>query len=594
MILPGLPPDTAHFAGAGEFLTRTSRVGPELAGIKTTIVTKPARPQQKTDRTSPLASVVAHPLFPMIAAVWFAALFGMGALAASGDALASLVGHLHVSMILAAAAPPLGTTAHVLIAIGLAGLGAASGLVLGLVLHARAAGVSLFDLPRINAGIVRAKAAKPAPKPHQTVEEFAADGPATPAPRVRNRDAHPDAPPRRPLVVTEDVLPYHAPVLIIEPAHEPVANADPVPTAPDWARPAWTAQDNGSDFGKDLGHDHGEEPFGAFMAVHSAGAAPVQNAQVPPFFAGSFGVVPPPARSGAYGPGEPTVLPPETGPQENLPHARPVFHPGPMPLASQASAAPQVPIAEVPVASLGLVQLIERLALAISVRQAHHAAQDYRGVSGPTAAGDSAEPLLRAKPSRLGRVSEIADLDYSAPAFQQQAPASDGAAPVHLHDPLARIDAAHNDWVDVQDDDLPPRFLGGHVDQHLAAPAPSGTTALETMKLASADAFPEGTCAAPQGFFGASNDAIEPVETRYSSLVNMPMVRPDQATRVPDSMEPPHSLEPGVVHQNDPVVQFPLPASDNAAPAPMRAPTDQADRALRDALATLRRMSAQR
>ena len=607
-------------------------IGPEPAGIKTTIVTKPARPQQKTDRPSPLASVVAHPLFPVIAAVWFAALFGMGALAASGDALASLVGHLHISMILAAAAPPLGTTAHVLIAIGLAGLGAASGLVLGLVLHARAAGVSLFDLPRINAGIVRARAARPAPKPHETAEDFAADDPTTPAPRVRNRDAHPDAPPRRPLVVTEDVLPYHAPVTTIELVHEPVANGDPVSTA----------QDNGPDFGEGLRYDHSDAPFGAFMTAHSAAAAPVQNSQVPPFFASSFGVVPPLAQSGGYGAGDPIVVPPETGPQVELAHARsvsldalvdqdgpvdqagpvdqdgpvfqasPVFHPGPMPLASQAGVAPQVPIAEVPVASLGLVQLIERLALAITVRQARHAEQNYRGVCAPTAAGDSAGPLLRAKPSRLGQVSETPDPDNSVPAFTQPAPAGDGAAAIHLHDPLARIDAAHNDWVDAPDDDLPPRFLGGHVDQHLAGSAPSDTAVPEAMVPASAESFPaesfpadsfpansfpDDTFAAPQGVFGASKDAAAPVETRYSSLINMTMVRPDQAppaTRLPDSMEPPHGLEPGLVHQNDPVVQFPFPAGDNAAPAPMRAPTDQADRALRDALATLRRMSAQR
>ena len=185
---------------------------------------------------------MAHPAFPVITGVWFAALFGLGAVAAGGEALAALAGHLHLTAIVPSAAPPLGTTAHILIAAGLTMLGAAFGIALGLALHARAVGVS--PILRIRAGLARLRTAKPSAAPREATAE--------PAPRIRNRDAHPDAPPRRPLVVTEDVLPYHAQ----DPVFDPVAPADPK-TVP----PAWTAQTMDAD----IAPVPEETPLGAFM-----------------------------------------------------------------------------------------------------------------------------------------------------------------------------------------------------------------------------------------------------------------------------------------------------------------------------------------
>ncbi len=450
---------------------------------------------------------MAHPAFPVITGVWFAALFGLGAVAAGGEALAALAGHLHLTAIVPSAAPPLGTTAHILIAAGLTLLGAAFGIALGLALHARAAGVS--PILRIRAGLARVRTAKPAAAPREATAE--------PAPRIRNRDAHPDAPPRRPLVVTEDVLPYHAQ----DPVFAPVAPADPM-TVP----PAWTAQTMDAD----IAPVPEETPLGAFMTGHPGAQIEAQPAEVPPFFGGHFGETPPLAQSGIYAPGEAVVLPPETGEPADLAHALPVLPqdaepvfdaaslPKSAPLASQATAAPQDPIVEAPVATLGLVQLIERLALAITVRQALR--------SNHVAPAPDEEPLLRAKPSRLGRVDE---------------------APVAAE----------------ATDDLPPRFLRNTPEPQPTEPASDAA---------------EDTFVAPHSIFGAlRTDAV--AGPQYSSLANMTLVRPDLPTRPADGA-------------SDPVVQFPLHASDNAAPA--RGQTNDADRALRDALATLRRMSAQR
>jgi len=518
-------------------------------------VTKPAR-QKTTTAPAPTlaqtaATAMAHALFPLISGLWFAALFGLGAVVAGGEALAALAGHLHLTTIIPSAAPPLGTHAHILIAAGLTAVGAVFGLVLGLLLRARATGSALFDGSLIKAGLARARAAKPAPREAAVPVESA----PTPTPRVRNRDAHPDAPPRRPLVVTEDVLPYHAPIDAREPA-EPV-------TAP----PAWTAEV----IDPELGADFIQAPLGTFMTGHPAAEDTAHPAEVPLFLAGNFGDAPPLAASGIYGSGEPIVLPPETGVPADLAHAQPAtfhddaapvfvpaFHTGPMPLASQAAVAPREPIVESPVDSLGLVQLIERLALAITVRQAKRAALGYRTVPAPHDVADESEaPLLRVKPSRLGRVNDAVVAPVS-----EEVPVGNGALPRSLHDPLAHIDLAHQDWTDAADHAVPARFLRNPVEP----------SAPETTDLAEEDTF-----VAPHSIFGAvKSDAAEP---QYSSLVNMTMARA-RLSDGPDSEG---------AYSNDPVVKFPAPSGDQA-----QHPADQADRALRDALATLRRMSAQR
>lgn len=76
--------------------------------------------------------VSGHPLFPVVAALWFGALFGLGSLAIRPVLIESVVLQTGVDLIVPAMAPPLGVTARILIALLMASLGAALGAVLAL------------------------------------------------------------------------------------------------------------------------------------------------------------------------------------------------------------------------------------------------------------------------------------------------------------------------------------------------------------------------------------------------------------------------------------------------------------------------------
>lgn len=75
--------------------------------------------------------ITRHPLFAVLVALWFGALFGLGSLAVDIGLIEALVLKLRVDQILAAAAPPLGMKARILIALAMAVTGALAGLWLG-------------------------------------------------------------------------------------------------------------------------------------------------------------------------------------------------------------------------------------------------------------------------------------------------------------------------------------------------------------------------------------------------------------------------------------------------------------------------------
>lgn len=76
------------------------------------------------------ASLSRHPLFPALVALWFAALLGMGSLAIRATVLENAVLTLGIDRLVPAAAPPLGFTARLLLALGLGLTGALAGFVL--------------------------------------------------------------------------------------------------------------------------------------------------------------------------------------------------------------------------------------------------------------------------------------------------------------------------------------------------------------------------------------------------------------------------------------------------------------------------------
>ncbi|KUR76522.1 hypothetical protein AQZ50_13170 [Novosphingobium sp. Fuku2-ISO-50] len=567
-------------------------------------------------------------------------------MAASADALAVLVVHLHLPAILAAAAPPLGQTGRLLIALGLAGLGGGLGLLIGLMLHARAP-LSGGKAIRAKSG---ARSSAAMPDDGGIAGKAAEASPSQPsgaqAMRVRNRDAHPDAPPRRPLVVTEDVLPYAVPEvarsIVAPPAWIAAELSQDAPDqdAPDQDAPDQDGPDNTGPDKIDADHDDADAPLGAFVPPVST---PIDHADnLPPFLAAALAATRSAAAPAPLSPVDPIILPVEpvaptpdplcadidadaadkADAVDAAPHAQSDGHAAtaPLPLASQAAAAPQAPIAEVPLASLGLVQLIERLALAIAARQARQTVP-VAAVSGSAPVAPAADavdprmplhrfdpltmdptgPLLRAKPARLGRIGD------SAPEADAETPPAGGApladAGVYLHDPLGDAGLAAHTWAEADDEDLPPpslaRFLGGSVGRHVVD--------AESFDPMPVEAFDGDT---GDGDTGDSDPADEPedgetgaAEARYSSLVTMAMPRPELVAVAPVRG---HGDRDGA-HEDGPVVPFPVPPTrlpgtearsiaDGAESPSESKPTDrdQADRALRDALATLRRMSAQR
>jgi len=482
---------------------------------------RPAAPAPAgTPRRRPPA-ITAHRLFPAATALWCGALGALACLAAGSDALGALVVHLHLPALVPAARPPLGMTARLLLAVLMAGLGGGLGLLIGLTLQRRS-GVPVWP----------ARRARPA----------AAAAPAEPATdAARTRDVQPDARPRRPLVVTEDVLPW--PTAVGEPAEPPLRHAahdlpEP-PAAPDNALPPFLA---------------------AAYSAASEGKAPIVITPAEPVIVPALAAIEaaePDVEPVAEAPAEPDHHPAVIAePVVEEPSAKPVAQapaePVTMPLASLAVAAPQVPVDQAPLAELGLVQMIERLALAIAVRNEQRAKAGYPANAIESLlplhrvdplTTDPAGPLLRAKPGRAAAPAPAAEPDMPAPGV--------------LHDPLAHA----ADWDDDHAVDLPPRFLGGEAAEPIVAHT---LTAGPSEEHEAEEADPAGA------------------EPLYPSLADMTMRRPELAPSAPAP------LAPG--DHGDPVVPFPQRLSA-ATPAP--AP-EAADRALRDALATLRRMSGQR
>jgi len=131
----------------------------------------------------------------MFTALWLGALLGLGSLAISSGVLSRVVVMIGLPAIVPATAPPLGFTARALLALFMAFAGGAIGTAFGMAFQKWA------PVPETaQTGAPLRRSAKPPPPPPQAQ-------PVTPdAPKVRARDAHPDAPPRRPLELTDDLV----------------------------------------------------------------------------------------------------------------------------------------------------------------------------------------------------------------------------------------------------------------------------------------------------------------------------------------------------------------------------------------------------
>lgn len=83
--------------------------------------------------------ITRHPLFPAIVALWFGALFGMASVLMGPGPIERAVAATGLAKAIPMAGPPLGSTARLLVALGLTGIGALFGALIGLRLAARRA-----------------------------------------------------------------------------------------------------------------------------------------------------------------------------------------------------------------------------------------------------------------------------------------------------------------------------------------------------------------------------------------------------------------------------------------------------------------------
>lgn len=418
--------------------------------------------------------ITAHRLFPAFAALWCAALFGLVSFVLPIPLLQRLVVASGLPHVVAAAAPPLGFTARALVALLLTGAGGLLGLIIGLRLGAR-------HRPARDE-IERDDPARAAPPAAQAATD-------APAPRVRARDAHPDAPPRRPLVVSADMIDEAETTILADDAalvparRRPLVAPDSLvpaqPLAQTQADPVEHLQPGNSDFARDA-----FDPFGIYE-----NEAEQDGPFVPPaFLAEALGA----ATNGDPAPAEPSVVPAAPAiedrsepvavaaesvdlDQDSATHAaaapestsEPVAA-GPAeaeqpeeteePLRPHAPVTPSLfamareamgegvrsPVAQADLGGLGLVQLVERLALAIADhRRALDSALDdtalapqgeaalQPGLSPTQSLGDAVTaPLLDTPAGQPGDVLAMPRLHRIGPAdaFDRHA-AGDAGAP---------------------------------------------------------------------------------------------------------------------------------------------------------------------
>lgn len=522
--------------------------------------------------------ITANPMFPLVTALWFGTFLGLGSFAVAPALLEGPVVALGIATVIPAAAPPLGFTARILLALLMLGGGAVAGFLIG-----RWLGREKVAAP------VRTRAfGKGAAEPAFEVRR--------PINAVQDLGDPLDTP------VADDV-PLRRRTLSLneEPQLAMPSEAAPLPGALPWEH---CELDGGGMEPKQLAMPHTEaapDPLAleTFLEeAHAIGAAPFAK----------------PAEHDEQQ--EIAVALPEQVqddvPVAAEPHVVAVRDSALAPLL-QAHAVAATPIDAAPLENLGLVQLIERLALAISRRAAPASAPSapvaaFAQVSpaAPEASVEPAEYIVVAPPP----APAIARFEAIAPAQEAAIVSTEPERVVQLRpapwQPVAAVLSEAEDDGEFDDD---AETLG--LDRFLRL----SPTKAPSAEADEADAVPEP----------------EVAEDRYPSLLDMGSVA---ARREPLHIEDGLATDEDEATEIEPVVVFPgqqsptnsssarpferpsiapLAGSPLAAPgraAPSAAMPDieatdfigtpaasvdaeEADRALRAALATLQRMTAQ-
>lgn len=586
---------------------------------------------ESREATATKAPITAHRWFPAVVGLWFAALFGLSSLAVAPATLEAIITLLRIDQVFEAATPPLGETARLLVALGMSSLGEIAGLLLGRYLAAR-------NRPEA-----------------QRQRAFGAG-------ERRSRDAHPDAPPRKPLSANEDLgrvdsaLRRRAlaseieadPKLGFETVPLPGVDGDPLSVSAELAatagaidapeKPALITDQSTATPSETL-------DLGSFTAAEPVGeAGPAPFAQTAPLAAEAVDVADPSSEEPANAP-------------TPLPQLRPQ--------SVRAVVPPLVPSHEVATASLeslGVVQLSERLAMAMQARRERIANRAAVGVVAPAtpavvetapflapfearevdAGDDGIEPLPEsafapAADETMPTACEAAGDDIAkAPQTVGQAEATEPRLPEPYASPYfsgAAQFAGETAFEDEDDGDLPmlarslsapngpfsqpgafsaPRSAAETQEgpDEAAAPAPAASGLARGLEILArrAPAAPD-----PVMSTDAANEAPQETgepddfgaEDSYSSLLSIGAPAQRGAPARIEIDEPEGEIEP--------VVIFPGhgPRTGNPAPAPFANPAgspapvavvppaaavdaEEAERALKAALASLQRISGAR
>lgn len=566
-----------------------------------------------------------HPLFPAMVALWFAALFGLGSLAIGANALESLVLALHLDVALPAAAPPLGITARILLALAMFGLGAALGLLLALRLArgaqptrertmrpafaSRAAAPSDDDedLARLDAaragqtgGRRRALAMEedfvPAPPSHVPLPGGA---PEILDLSVLDRLSTPEetAPEPQAIATVAELLsdesefvrlPQSEPAFAAEPRFQTEAVADPAPGEALPSAPSRAFDVPGASGIEDLADANDPVPVAPEITPETA-----------------IEVVAPPSRAFAP-PAEAAPEPVVTIQQVSLPR----FVRSPQDGAEKLLAAP--------LSSLGVVELAERLALAIARRRAEAppVSEAAPVVETPAFAAEEAKPFAPVPPIVLEATAEDEEAETAMPIAE-------------ISPPRPVIPAALRpfDFGDEDDDDVAGAALASFLPPRRFTAPVVPTEALAGQRDDGADDFDfEDEVASQADDIPAASAALSPIggdgeeSDPYGSLLGMKTPARQSFIRIDEPVEADESVEPVVIFpgQNGqrPAFAAPLPetpAAETQAPAPaaseafrrfdapqslppvapgtQAADPDETERALKAALATLQRMS---
>lgn len=507
------------------------------------------------------APITRHRLFPVITALWCAAALGFGSFVVRVELLSQAVGATGLAKLVPAAAPPLGFTARALLALALTGIGATAGYVIGRALGLR--------------GGREVRSGKASPK----------------VAKVRARDAHPDAPARKPFMPSEHIV-------------EPAASSLPADQQPQGRRRALAITDEAApldirEFVPLPGSDRVEPlDLGELLSVMDADtafAADARSDTEPAVMTGEWTNEEALSSAAIPEPDDPTGFAPEVQAPDSIPAADDDISCAPEILPELAGAGgTSSPVMGRNLGELGILQLVERLALAMARYNERHPGGTLPGIVADVLASRGGDPAHALHEPEMPRPLPVAEVP--APAELPAAFAAPGV---------------EDDWEDAEAE-MPgqtARFLAEPVTMKADGPADLVEPDLEDEILIEEEEQV------------ARSDV-------YSSLVEIGAPRPapfaepapesggDAARQVFIRIEEPAAAAGA---EPEPVVLFPgqsarqLARTEKPAPVLTRSPgsspestqqsllsaqplldRDEADRALRTALATLQRMGGAR